>query len=159
MATLRDFHKKPTIATAASALVVILGSAAALFAQTPGQQQQPEFVKRAQQLMKEGKPEAAYIVGTMNGEIDPKDSWIFPVPWEDRSYPGMPVKPRPATTIRIEVNAAQRGIRTIWGQYDAMDFPIPDSHRDADLDDEDFALSEAKHCIYALQQASAPTDE
>ena len=53
---------KPTIIAAASALFVILGSAAALFAQTPAQQQQPEFVKQAQQLMKEGKPEAALAV-------------------------------------------------------------------------------------------------
>jgi len=44
-----------------SALAVILGSVAALFAQTPAQQQ-PEFVKQAQQLMKEGKPEAALAV-------------------------------------------------------------------------------------------------
>ena len=62
MATLRDFHKKPTIATSALALVVILGSATALIAQTSAQQQQPEFVKQAQQLMKEGKPEAALAV-------------------------------------------------------------------------------------------------
>jgi len=62
MATLRDFHKKPTIATSALALVVILGSATALIAQTSAQQQQPEFVKQAQQLMKEGKPEAALVV-------------------------------------------------------------------------------------------------
>jgi len=45
-----------------SALAVILGSVAALFAQAPTQQQQPEFVKQAQQLMKEGKPEAALAV-------------------------------------------------------------------------------------------------
>jgi tetratricopeptide (TPR) repeat protein len=51
-----------TITAAASVLCVILGSVAALFAQTPAQQQQPEFVKQAQQLMKEGKPEAALAV-------------------------------------------------------------------------------------------------
>jgi tetratricopeptide (TPR) repeat protein len=53
---------KATIAATCSALVVILGSVAALFAQTPAQQQQPEFVKQAQQLMREGKPEAALAV-------------------------------------------------------------------------------------------------
>ena len=62
MAYLHAFRMKATIATAASAVVVILGSAAAVFAQTPAQQQQPEFVKQAQQLMKEGKPDAALAV-------------------------------------------------------------------------------------------------
>ena len=62
MANLHAFRMKATIAAAASALFVTLGSAAALFAQTPAQQQQPEFVKQAQQLMKEGKPEAALVV-------------------------------------------------------------------------------------------------
>ncbi len=41
-----------------SAALVILGSLAPLFAQTPVQQQ-PEFVKQGQQLMRDGKPEAA----------------------------------------------------------------------------------------------------
>jgi tetratricopeptide (TPR) repeat protein len=62
MGNLHAYRMNATITAAASALVVILGSAAALFAQTPAQQQQPEFVKRAQQLMKEGKPEAALAV-------------------------------------------------------------------------------------------------
>lgn len=43
-------------------MAVILGSVAALLAQTPAQQQQPEFVKQAQLLMKEGKPDAALAV-------------------------------------------------------------------------------------------------
>lgn len=55
------FRMKAIIAVAASALAVILGSAAAMFAQAPAQQQ-PEFVKQAQELMKEGKPEAALAV-------------------------------------------------------------------------------------------------
>jgi Flp pilus assembly protein TadD len=50
-----------TITAALSALFMILESAVALFAQTPVQQQ-PEFVKQAQQLMKDGKPEAALAV-------------------------------------------------------------------------------------------------
>ena len=56
MAHLHAHRMKVTMATAVTALVVILVSA---FAQTPAGQQQPEFVKRAQQLMKEGKPDAA----------------------------------------------------------------------------------------------------
>jgi tetratricopeptide (TPR) repeat protein len=50
---------KATIGTIASALLVILGSLAPLFAQAPAQQQQPEFVKQGQQLMREGKLEEA----------------------------------------------------------------------------------------------------
>jgi len=46
---------KLTIGAITSALLVILGSLAPLFAQAPAQQQQPEFVKQGQQLMREGK--------------------------------------------------------------------------------------------------------
>ena len=62
MAHLHAFRMNVTMVAAAAAVVVILGSAAAVFAQTPAQQQQPEFVKQAQQLMKEGKPDAALAV-------------------------------------------------------------------------------------------------
>ena len=50
---------KVTIGTITSALLVILGSLAPLFAQAPAQQQQPEFVKQGQQLMREGKLQEA----------------------------------------------------------------------------------------------------
>ena len=50
---------KATIGAIASALLVILGSLAPLFAQAPAQQQQPEFVKQGQQLIREGKPDEA----------------------------------------------------------------------------------------------------
>lgn len=50
---------KVTMAPITSALLVILGSLAPLFTQAPAQQQQPEFVKQGQQLMREGKPEEA----------------------------------------------------------------------------------------------------
>jgi hypothetical protein len=45
---------KATIGVIASTLLVILGSLAPLFAQAPAQQQQPEFVKQRQELMREG---------------------------------------------------------------------------------------------------------
>jgi tetratricopeptide (TPR) repeat protein len=45
---------KLTIGTISSALLVILGSAP-LFGQAPAQQEQPEFVKQGQQLMRDGK--------------------------------------------------------------------------------------------------------
>jgi tetratricopeptide (TPR) repeat protein len=50
---------KATIGVIASALLVMLGSLAPLFAEAPAQQQQPEFVKQGQQLMRDGKPEEA----------------------------------------------------------------------------------------------------
>jgi tetratricopeptide (TPR) repeat protein len=61
MGNLHACRVKTTVA-AASALFVVLGSLAALFAQAPAPQQQPEFVKQAQRLMREGKPEAALAV-------------------------------------------------------------------------------------------------
>jgi tetratricopeptide (TPR) repeat protein len=45
-----------------AALLFVIAVYAAGYAQAPPQQQQPEFVKQAQQLMKEGKPEAALAV-------------------------------------------------------------------------------------------------
>ena len=48
-----------TIGATASAGLVILGSLAPLFAQASPQQQQPEFIRQGQQLMREGKPEEA----------------------------------------------------------------------------------------------------
>jgi tetratricopeptide (TPR) repeat protein len=51
---------KPPIGRIASTLLAILGSLAPLFAQAPvQQQQQPEFVKQGQQLMRDGKTEEA----------------------------------------------------------------------------------------------------
>ena len=51
---------KTTIGVIASALRVMLGSLAPLLAQAPvQQQQQPEYVKQGQQLMRDGKPEEA----------------------------------------------------------------------------------------------------
>src|SRR5919198_2627703 len=59
MAHLHAFRMNATTAAAAA---VFLGSASTLFAQTPAQPRQPEFVKQAQQLVKEGKPDAALAV-------------------------------------------------------------------------------------------------
>jgi tetratricopeptide (TPR) repeat protein len=53
---------KATIGVIVSAVCVALGLLAPMSAQTPEQQQQPEFVKQARQLMREGKPEAALAV-------------------------------------------------------------------------------------------------
>jgi tetratricopeptide (TPR) repeat protein len=50
---------KPTIGVIASVLFVMLGSLAPLLAQAPAQQQQPEFVKQGQQLIRDGKLEEA----------------------------------------------------------------------------------------------------
>jgi len=50
---------KMTLRPIASGIIVILLSIASVLAQAPVQQQQPEFVKQGQQLMREGKPEEA----------------------------------------------------------------------------------------------------
>jgi tetratricopeptide (TPR) repeat protein len=62
MANLHACRVRTTVVAAVLTLFLILGSATALFAQTQAQQHQPEFVKQAQQLMREGKPEAALAV-------------------------------------------------------------------------------------------------
>jgi tetratricopeptide (TPR) repeat protein len=51
-------NMKETSGAIASAFLVVLGSAS-LFAQAPAQQQQPEFVKQGQQLIRDGKPDEA----------------------------------------------------------------------------------------------------
>src|SRR5438067_11431095 len=43
-------------------IIVILLSTASVLAQAPAQQQQPEFVKQGQQLMRAGKPEDAFAL-------------------------------------------------------------------------------------------------
>src|SRR5947207_13559323 len=50
---------KLTLRPVASGIMVILLSTASVLAQAPAQQQQPEFVKQGQQLMRAGKPEEA----------------------------------------------------------------------------------------------------
>ena len=50
---------KVTLRSVASGMIVILLSITPVLAQAPTQQQQPEFVKQGQQLMREGKPEEA----------------------------------------------------------------------------------------------------
>src|SRR6266568_3596058 len=50
---------KLTLRPVASGIMVVLLSITPVLAQAPAQQQQPEFVKQGQQLMREGKPEEA----------------------------------------------------------------------------------------------------
>ena len=50
---------KVTLRSVASGIIVVLLSIAPVLAQAPAQQQQPEFVKQGQQLMREGKQEEA----------------------------------------------------------------------------------------------------
>jgi tetratricopeptide (TPR) repeat protein len=57
-----EIYNRPmrvSIRAIASALFIMLGSLAPLFAQAPAQQEQPEFVKQGQYLIREGKPEEA----------------------------------------------------------------------------------------------------
>src|SRR6266702_3454141 len=50
---------KLTLRPVASGIMVVLLSITPVLAQAPAQQQQPEYVKQGQQLMREGKPEEA----------------------------------------------------------------------------------------------------
>ncbi len=51
---------KATVRTITSVFILVLSSVATLFAQTPGnQQQQPEYIRQGQQLLREGKFDAA----------------------------------------------------------------------------------------------------
>jgi len=52
--------------------------------------------------------EGQLVAKTLDGKMPTEDSWMTAMPWEDMSYPGMPLKPRPAGTIKIEVNIPKR---------------------------------------------------
>jgi tetratricopeptide (TPR) repeat protein len=62
---------KVTIGAITSALFVILGFLAPLFAQEPAQQEPPEFVKQGQQLMREGKLQDALALYRQTFQTSP----------------------------------------------------------------------------------------
>jgi len=98
--------------------------------------------------------EANTIAGTMNGEMSKEDSWMTAVPWGDRSYPGTPPKPRPAGTIRIEVDIPKRIVTTEWERLGAMEFPINEEYvTENELND---VIDTARHVIAALEQVDPP---
>jgi hypothetical protein len=99
--------------------------------------------------------EATVVAKTFNGEMSRQDSWMTAAPWEDRSYPGMPLKARPAGTIRIEVNIPKRTITTVWTMVGgAMEFPIPEDQISGN--DADDTLNAAYHVMEALKQVNPP---
>ena len=53
-------------------IIVILLSTASVLAQAPAQQQQPEFVKQGQQLMRAGKPEEALALYRQTLQTSPR---------------------------------------------------------------------------------------
>src|SRR6266550_9116790 len=57
-------------------IIVILLSTASVLAQAPAQQQQPEFVKQGQQLMRAGKPEEALALYRQTLQTSP--DWFRP---------------------------------------------------------------------------------
>jgi Flp pilus assembly protein TadD len=59
VAVYNQIAMKATIGAITSSLLVMLGSLAPLLAQAPVQQQQPDFIKQGQQLIRDGKPEEA----------------------------------------------------------------------------------------------------
>lgn len=113
-----------------------------------GQECRDEFVALARQ-------EAELVAKTLDGKLAKEDSWMTAMPWEEQSYPGMPLKPRPAGTIRIEVNVAKRTITTVWEMLQgSMEFEFPEEHLTGnDLDD---VLYEARDAVEALKRVDPP---
>jgi hypothetical protein len=99
--------------------------------------------------------EAEIVAKTLDGDMPMEDSYMTAVPWEDLSFPGMPLKPRPAGTIRIEVNVAKRTITTVWEMVQrAMEFDFPEEHLTGhDVDD---VIYEARHMVEALTKVNPP---
>src|SRR6266516_3638210 len=62
---------KLTLRPVASGIMVVLLSITPVLAQAPAQQQQPEFVKQGQQLMREGKPEEALAISRQTLQTSP----------------------------------------------------------------------------------------
>lgn len=107
-----------------------------------------EFVALARQ-------EVELVAKTLDGKMPKEDAWMDAMPWEDLSYPGMPLKPRPAGTIRIEVNIAKRTITTVWEMlHGSMEFEFPQEHLTGD--DLDDVLDEARHAVEALKRVNPP---
>jgi len=99
--------------------------------------------------------EGQVVAATLRGKMAKEDGWVTAIPWEDLSYPGMPLKPRPAGTIRIEVNIAKRTITIVSVPLRAsieIEF-TPDHLTGDEVDD---ALFEARHVIEALRQVDPP---
>ena len=113
-----------------------------------GEDCRDEFVAFAQD-------EAEVVAKTLDGKIAKDDSWITAMPLEDLSYPGMPPKPRPAGTIRIEVNTSERTLTTVWEMVQrSMEFEFPEEHLTGnDLND---VLNEARYAMEALKQVNPP---
>ena len=99
--------------------------------------------------------EGQVIAHTLRGKMPKEDAWMEAMPWEDMTYPGMPLKPRPAGTIRIEVNIA-KGTITIVSEpvRGSMEIEFTPDHLTGD--DIDDALFEARHVIEALRRFDPP---
>ena len=99
--------------------------------------------------------EAEVIAKTLDGDMPREDSWMTAVPWEELSYPGMPIKPRPKGIIKIEVNIRKRTITTVWEMlHCSMDFQFPEE--DVTGNDVDDVVYAARHIIEALKQVNLP---
>lgn len=99
--------------------------------------------------------EGQVVAATLRGKTAKEDGWVTAIPWEDLSYPGMPLKPRPAGTIRIEVNIAKRTITIVSEPLrGSMEFEFTPDHLTGD--DIDDALFEARHVIEALRRVDPP---
>lgn len=102
------------------------------------------------------RQEMTVIAKTMDGKLDHNDSWMTPVAWSERSYPGHPVKPRKPGTIKIEVDIQRRSVRIISEPLASyLDMPIDDDMIDGKSHEGD-VIFVARHVIEALKQAGPP---
>jgi len=101
--------------------------------------------------------EGQLVAKTLDGKMPTEDSWMTAMPWEDMSYPGMPLKPRPAGTIKIEVNIPKRTITTVWEMlHRSMEFELPEEYMTGnDIED---VICEARHVMEALKIQSGQQD-
>ena len=100
------------------------------------------------------RSEAVIVGKQFKDALSGVETPVTPVRWEDRTYPGLPVKKRPAGTIRIEVDIQQRAITTVWSMLGAQQFPIRDEHVTGnDVED---VLHIARHVVAALERIDPP---
>jgi len=100
------------------------------------------------------RSEAVIVGKQFKDALSGVETPVTPVRWEDRTYPGLPVKKRPAGTIRIEVDIQQRAISTVWSMLGTQQFPIRDEHITGN--DAQDVLHIATHVLAALERIDPP---
>jgi hypothetical protein len=100
------------------------------------------------------RSEAVIVGQQFKDALSGAETSVTPVRWEERTYPGLPPKKRPAGIIRIEVDIQRRTISTVWSMLGAQQFPIRDEHI-TENDAED-VLYIARQVVAALERIDPP---